>query len=73
MKPSEKVITTIKTLINDDWVNGGGNRYSQEAWHEMINNDPQKKLEYTLTAICIVMDEMAEKTRMAGMGFGDIF
>jgi len=71
MKPSEKVIKTIRQLIDDDWLSADNQKYSKKQFEEMIDNDPQRKLEYTVSAICIVLDEMAEKTKLAGMGFGD--
>ena len=71
MKPSEKVIKTIRQLIDDDWLSADNQKYSKKQFEEMINNDSQRKLEYTVSAICIVLDEMAEKTKLAGMGYGD--
>ena len=71
MKPSEKVIKTIRQLIDDDWLSADNQKYSKKQFEEMINNDSQRKLEYTVSAICIVLDEMAEKTKLVGMGFGD--
>ena len=77
MKPSQKVIETIKKLIHEDWEKSAdkvsGYKLEEETFNDIIRNSPEKKLEYTASAIIIVMDEMAEKTKAAGMGFGDLF
>ena len=64
MKHDEKIIEKIKKLINDDWINGGGNRYSHEGWNTMIYNNPQMKLEYMISAVNIMLDEMAEENNL---------
>jgi len=62
MKPSERIIEIVKSEITNDWINGGGNRHSREAWDEMIHNDEVLKAQYTITGIMKYLDEQGSKT-----------
>lgn len=66
MKPSERIQQVMDELVNE-----AKEKNAELAKTNQIGPYIELRDFYTTRAIVIVMDEMAEKTKLSGMGFGE--